>query len=765
MKIGIFVSVSQNSGGIYQYTASMLKALHDWDTDHEFVIVRFQDNLLPLDDFSGSRWSILTLDPQMAKGKNISEHLSGDGLDLICSNIYPEMEKVFKDHRIELVISPRPVNFFFEWGVPYIMAIHDLQHRLQPHFPEVSAGNIWKSREYLFRNGIRYAENILVDSEVGKEDVLNLYGDYISPDQVRSLPFLPFYRPDGKEITEVGRRQVHAKYGLPDNFLFYPAQFWLHKNHSRLIHAVHILRSVHKIDAPLVLAGSNSGGLEGRDVVFNNAMLLAEQLGVKDLVRYIGYVPDNDMPFLYSMAKALTMPTFFGPTNIPFLEAWAFGCPVLASNIRGIRDQVETAGILVDPENAYEMAEGILKLWTDKDLVRAFVAAGYEKINSYTSDDFAQRLYKIIEDVQVRVQTGRPVDHGKIANDADKTPDLNQQGEGLFEKGDLEGALRCFSNALEMEPESAIVHNNIGVLYYTQGDKEKALHHYEKASQIEPKNSNFRKNLADFYYVELGRTKEALEIYLQILTDDPTDIETLLVLGHICVSLGKVDDARVFYNRALEIEPWNLDARERRDELGERQKTGDRGRTTEVKTQWAGLQGIKEIGSPEELYQTAQGFMASERVKEAIGALRVFLAVYPGYALAHNDLGVLYYNEGNKEKALKHYEQASQFEPNNLIFQKNLADFYYFELDRIEEALRIYNKILNENPEDLETLLVMGHICIKLSKIDDAIDFCNRVLEIDSDNANAIEVLSQVRKTQQLGSRQDEKDRHDRKPS
>ena len=64
----------------------------------------------------------------------------------------------------------------------------------------------------------------------------------------------------------------------------------------------------------------------------------------------------------------------------------------------------------------------------------------------------------------------------------------------------------------------------------------------------------------------------------------------------------------------------------------------------------------------------------------------------------------------------------------------------------------IYNTILTEKPENLETLLVMGHICIKLDKIDDAIDFYNRVLEIDPDNANAIEVLSQVRKTVRSGS-------------
>ena len=81
------------------------------------------------------------------------------------------------------------------------------------------------------------------------------------------------------------------------------------------------------------------------------------------------------------------------------------------------------------------------------------------------------------------------------------------------------------------------------------------------------------------------------------------------------------------------------------------------------------------IESPEKLYQTARGFMEGGREKEAIGALRVFLGLCPDYALAHNDLGVLYFKEGEKEKAHKHYERASQLEPDNLAFQKNLADF------------------------------------------------------------------------------------------
>lgn len=170
------------------------------------------------------------------------------------------------------------------------------------------------------------------------------------------------------------------------------------------------------------------------------------------------------------------------------------------------------------------------------------------------------------------------------------------------------------------------------------------------------------------------------------------------------------------------------------------------GRTTEVRGQRSELQGEGGIGSPEELYQTAQGFMEGGKEKEAIGALRVLLAVYPDYALAHNDLGVLYYNEGNKEKALKHYEQAAQLEPNNLTFQKNLADFYYVEAGRVEEALQIYIKLLDANPTDTETLLILGQICESLKKVDDAKVFYNKVLEIEPGNANAIEKLREVRK-------------------
>jgi len=123
--------------------------------------------------------------------------------------------------------------------------------------------------------------------------------------------------------------------------------------------------------------------------------------------------------------------------------------------------------------------------------------------------------------------------------------DLNLQGENLFAKGDLEGALDAFKKALDIDPSSAITHNNLGVLYYNRGEKDKALNHYQQAAQLQPENTTFLKNLADFYYVEQGRVEEAMQIYVKVLAGNPKDIETLLILGQICISLKKFDDAKV----------------------------------------------------------------------------------------------------------------------------------------------------------------------------------------------------------------------------
>jgi Flp pilus assembly protein TadD len=306
-------------------------------------------------------------------------------------------------------------------------------------------------------------------------------------------------------------------------------------------------------------------------------------------------------------------------------------------------------------------------------------------------------------------------------------PDKIYQGiKAIVNTGNYEAAVWALERMLESFPDHALAHNDLGVLFYGQGDKERALEHYEVAARLQPENITFQKNLADFYYVEQGRVEDALKIYVHILSSHPKDIETLLITGNICVSLGKFDDSKVFFYRVLEMEPWNANARELLDKVAEYEnKTGS-------------------VKSAEEMYRDIQELVNRNDIERAVDRLEELLRIHPGYALAHNDLGVLYNKRGEMNQALEHYKQAVGLEPGNTTFLKNLADLYYVELGQLEDALRIYVDILKFHPSDIEALLIMGHICMSLRKFEDARVFYNRVLEIEPWNPHAREYLDKV---------------------
>jgi tetratricopeptide (TPR) repeat protein len=138
---------------------------------------------------------------------------------------------------------------------------------------------------------------------------------------------------------------------------------------------------------------------------------------------------------------------------------------------------------------------------------------------------------------------------------------VHSEAVRLASSGDSGGALKLLERLTETHPDFALGHNDLGVLAYQAGHTEKALVHYEYAARLEPQDSKFRKNLADCYWVGFGRSEDALKVYVDILKTHPEDIETLMAIGKLCQSLRQTDDARVFFERVLEIEPWNSDAR------------------------------------------------------------------------------------------------------------------------------------------------------------------------------------------------------------
>ena len=108
----------------------------------------------------------------------------------------------------------------------------------------------------------------------------------------------------------------------------------------------------------------------------------------------------------------------------------------------------------------------------------------------------------------------------------------------------------------------ALAYNDLGVTCHRLGDNQSAECYYRKAVELEPATANFRKNLADLCFVELGKVDESIQIYLDLHKKFPRDVEVLIGLGHITKAVGHFEEAKQFYRKALEIEPWNRDARE-----------------------------------------------------------------------------------------------------------------------------------------------------------------------------------------------------------
>jgi len=129
-------------------------------------------------------------------------------------------------------------------------------------------------------------------------------------------------------------------------------------------------------------------------------------------------------------------------------------------------------------------------------------------------------------------------------------------------QGMVAEAVKELEELVKVAPDHAVAYNDLGVLYYRLGDPGRSLSAHEQAVRLEPRNPTFRKNLANLYYSALGRTDDAIRYFTEVLRDYPQDVEVLLALGQISAVNNLGEQARIFVSKALELEPWNKDARE-----------------------------------------------------------------------------------------------------------------------------------------------------------------------------------------------------------
>lgn len=406
MKIGVYLHNNvPESGGGFTLQDDVFRALLQLssETKHSFVILGWGEHPQAFAGHSGSLQFVdLTSFRRKAVEKRIRIKLSR-GYNRIASELpgLPVL-RLGRSTWIEQLVANIGIDIL--WNVthagihpgntPFICTVFDLQHRLQPWFPEVSAHGTWgwQNREDHFRHLSR-AAFIIVGTEAGRSEVANFYK--IPRERIKIVPHPTpdFALREGGRARGEDDQDVLDQYNIPSGYLLYPAQFWSHKNHVNLLLASRHLRDTHGIRYPLVFVGSDRGNE-------SYVKRVAKELDLDSDTHFLGFVSRKDLVCLYRNAFALTYLTFFGPENLPPLEAFALKCPVIASKVSGAQEQLGDAAILVDPKDVPQIAETIKRLGDDPALRQSLITRGTARASNWTAIDFVMKVLSILDEFE-----------------------------------------------------------------------------------------------------------------------------------------------------------------------------------------------------------------------------------------------------------------------------------------------------------------------------------------------------------------------------
>src|SRR6185436_16304439 len=240
---------------------------------------------------------------------------------------------------------------------PVVVSIHDLSFE---HLPQTFK---WRSRKQLritVRRSAREAVHVIALSEHARRDLVETYG--LAPEKVTAIPLAAadHFRPisDDEEL-----QRVRQTYGIVGEYILSVGAIQPRKNLSRLVDAYSRLRrATPEGNLPkLVLAGKCAW-------LYEETLRTIRELQVSDSVILTGYVPDHDLPGLYSGALCFVYPSYFEGFGLPPLEAMKCGAPVIVGNQTSLPEVVGNAGLLVDPFDADAIAGAIDRVIRDSNL-------------------------------------------------------------------------------------------------------------------------------------------------------------------------------------------------------------------------------------------------------------------------------------------------------------------------------------------------------------------------------------------------------------
>lgn len=267
--------------------------------------------------------------------------------------------------------------------VPSIITIHDLAFL---SFPQTFRRHNRLYLAWATRVSAHRAARILAVSEATKREIIRLL--HIPPERIvvtYDACDARFTPPDRAALADFRRRA-----GLPDRFILFVGTLEPRKNLPTLLDAY--ARIAAATDAPLIIGG-------GKGWLYDAIYARLDALGLRDRVRFAGYIDADDLPFWYAAATVFAFPSVYEGFGMPPLEAMACGTPVVASDSSSLPEVVGDGGLLVSPADADALAAALLRLLNDDELRAELSARGLRQAARFSWHETAARTLRAYQEV------------------------------------------------------------------------------------------------------------------------------------------------------------------------------------------------------------------------------------------------------------------------------------------------------------------------------------------------------------------------------
>jgi len=376
------------AGGVNTYARGLLEGFANVANGHQFQLYASNWNQGLFESFRHRKnFEVIVLDERTQSLRksicrvallSFSEKLYESTSNLLFRGIRELM-----DREADIVYTPTTFLQCFDSQRPTVLSMHDIQ---QVHYPEFFSWPRRLSRRITYGLSARHACFFQASSEFTKQDLLRHFR-CISAEQITVIP-------EGVRVedfaTPVDTTSLRSRYAIPERFLLFPAQLWLHKNHMILLQALKQIESKSGMKIPLVLTGGK----------FSSASRVLGYIAEQSMnyVHYLGQVPFTDLVGLYQNAAFLVMPSLHESNSLPVLEAAAAGTPVIASRIPPNEELARVLDLnLFDPLNQEELEGLLVRLWEDESAAVAQAIHNRRNVASYSWDSSAVQYLRLFE--------------------------------------------------------------------------------------------------------------------------------------------------------------------------------------------------------------------------------------------------------------------------------------------------------------------------------------------------------------------------------